>query len=406
MAVRDPFPVGPVVGQCALLMVIFTVIAGPTDGPSWAWAAANSVLFVFAIVAALGVHEIGHAIVARGLGFEILGVRLGVGKRVARREWRGTHISVHAIPLNGVVYVHAERSHWLRLRYALVLLAGPGANLLFALSLWAIVGTRFHGNPEPLEGFAVAPQFFFANFFLGVGNLVPFLGGDGTQMIKLLVTRDDKVRENLALAKCGLRASWAREEGRVDLAESYLREGLRELPGNTRIMCDLASVLIFQRRYGDARSSLQELLQRTEIRKIERALLENNLAWTNLCLEDPALLDEAALLSQQAYRAFPNVPAFAGTRGAVLVELGDAEKGLSLLTRAFHLSDTPQSRSHNALWIAIGEARRGRAQKAREYLDLAKSLDPTNDLVARAEAAVLSEVPPPAVASGQASGGA
>ena len=114
--------------------------------------------FIVAISVLVAVHEFGHFIVARKLGFKVLRFSIGFGRPLL--SWRGgppDHIQywLSAIPLGGYVKmldehegpVVSEERHrafhqrpvWQRVA---VLLAGPGFNFLFAiLAYWLMFVT-------------------------------------------------------------------------------------------------------------------------------------------------------------------------------------------------------------------------------------------------------------------------
>lgn len=108
--------------------------------------------FIVAVSLLVTVHEYGHYIVARLLGFKVLRFSVGFGrallKKVAGRD--RTEYVLAAIPLGGYVKMLDEREgpvdpaevhraftrrpHWQRI---LVLLAGPAFNIAFAILLMA-----------------------------------------------------------------------------------------------------------------------------------------------------------------------------------------------------------------------------------------------------------------------------
>ena len=127
------------------------------------------------------IHEFGHFWVARKLGFKVLRFSVGFGKPIWKRVGRAPdHIEyvVAAVPLGGYVRMLDERDGevpaadrpraftskppWQRI---LVLLAGPAANILFAIvvlaaMIWAkgitqvkpVVGEVTLGKPAALAG--------------------------------------------------------------------------------------------------------------------------------------------------------------------------------------------------------------------------------------------------------------
>ncbi len=109
--------------------------------------------FIVAIGVLVAVHEYGHFWVARRLGFKVLRFSIGFGRPIARRLGRdGVEYVIGLIPLGGYVRLADEREGpvaeedlgrafnrrpwWQRV---LVLVAGAGANFLFAIvAFWCL----------------------------------------------------------------------------------------------------------------------------------------------------------------------------------------------------------------------------------------------------------------------------
>ncbi|HEY4772539.1 MAG TPA: RIP metalloprotease RseP, partial [Steroidobacteraceae bacterium] len=124
--------------------------------------------FVVAVSLLVTVHEFGHFWVARRLGFKVLRFSVGFGRPLWR--WSAgpdqTEYVLAAIPLGGYVKLLDERegpvpAHdlarsftrkppWQRI---VVLLAGPGFNILFAiLVLWGMFWINGETEIRPLVG--------------------------------------------------------------------------------------------------------------------------------------------------------------------------------------------------------------------------------------------------------------
>lgn len=73
-----------------------------------------------------------------------------------------------------------------------------------------------------------------------------------------------------------------------------------------------------------------------------------------------------------------------GTRGSVLIELGQAEEGLELLRSSLEKTDTSKDKASTMCYIAIGEARRGNQAEAQRYVQTARLLDPQYVFLERA----------------------
>ena len=77
---------------------------------------------------------------------------------------------------------------------------------------------------------------------------------------------------------------------------------------------------------------------------------------------------------------------FVGTRGTVLVEMGQLQEGVKLLKEAFEKHTVGYNKALNACYLAIAYFRMGDRQQAVNYLKLAVQLDSECSLLERAEA--------------------
>ncbi len=94
------------------------------------------------------VHELGHFITGRLLGFKINEFSIGMGPKLFSKEKKGIVYSLRAIPMGGFVAFHGEDEDdddpramnnmpWYK--RAVVMFAGAGFNILFAFLLTAIL---------------------------------------------------------------------------------------------------------------------------------------------------------------------------------------------------------------------------------------------------------------------------
>ncbi|HEV2700207.1 MAG TPA: RIP metalloprotease RseP [Steroidobacteraceae bacterium] len=128
----------------------------------------SALWYVIAVGFLVVVHEFGHFWVARRLGFIVLRFSVGFGKPIWRRTLSGneTELVIAPIPMGGYVKMLDERDGpvppellarsftrrppWQRI---LVLLAGPGFNLLFAiLVLWGMRWVSGVSLEKPIIG--------------------------------------------------------------------------------------------------------------------------------------------------------------------------------------------------------------------------------------------------------------
>lgn len=101
----------------------------------------SALLFVVFWIPLLVIHEFGHAIMAKMLGWKVQRVVLGVGKILALGHWFNAPVEFRAIPLEGFVKIAPKSLHQARLKHAVIYFAGPGIELL----LFALIAMYFGG---------------------------------------------------------------------------------------------------------------------------------------------------------------------------------------------------------------------------------------------------------------------
>lgn len=131
------------------------------------------VFIVLAWFPLIALHELGHAVAARLLGWEVTAIVVGFGRPVARLVVFGVPVTLKTYPLGGHVRPVPLSLRGVRWRSALVYLAGPGAELALAGGLvlsfgWDTMTTRTDSIP------VIAAQAIALASLLGaVSNLFP-----------------------------------------------------------------------------------------------------------------------------------------------------------------------------------------------------------------------------------------
>ena len=141
------------------------------------------------------VHEFGHFWVARRLGFKVLRFSLGFGKPLLKRVSRDAdqvEYVLSAIPLGGYVRLLDERDGPVPageehrafnrrppLARIAVLLAGPGANFLFAVFAYWILFMQGIPGLKPVIG-EIAPDSFAAHADLRPLDEITAVAGQAT----------------------------------------------------------------------------------------------------------------------------------------------------------------------------------------------------------------------------------
>lgn len=147
-------------------------------------------MFILVLLVLVGVHEYGHFRVARLFGVRVLRFSIGMGKPlISVYDKQGTEFCLAPIPLGGYVkmldeaegpvhpserqYSYSQKGPWAR---AAILFAGPAANLVLAMVVFAILGLNGIQALAP-EIFTVKPQSQASQAGLTVGEEITAVDG-------------------------------------------------------------------------------------------------------------------------------------------------------------------------------------------------------------------------------------
>lgn len=121
----------------------------------------------------IALHEAGHALVARLVGWQVEEIVVGFGRPAFVFTIGGVPVTVKMYPLAGYVRPTPRDLSGVRLKSALVYLAGPGIELLLVLALTLVVGTeRMLARTDDVAILAVQ-SVAIAALIGALGNLVP-----------------------------------------------------------------------------------------------------------------------------------------------------------------------------------------------------------------------------------------
>lgn len=330
-------------------LIVFSLVGGALvwsqPGQPMGWILLNAVLFdLCGFISAL-IHELGHAFAAKLVGMRVFLVQVGGGRQLFGREMFGFRLQIHRYPLlGGITYAGHVKRKGLLWRQGLYVSAGPLSNLvLCGLLLLAIENPHWkEAINSVFSGLALAPILFLNSLIMFVINMIPrdyrrFLGeypSDGKQLLQLLRPSEDFI-DNALEGAFVAESAYAHSVNDYIHAENVCRSGLSRYPKSKMLANSLSVVLINTDRYEEGRKLLVRLLTLTKADEdggLPRALILNNIAWSNLMIGDKALLQEADEYSQLAYGAFNDVTSFQNTRGATLIEFGKVDEGISLIS--------------------------------------------------------------------------
>lgn len=134
----------------------------------------GALLFVVFWVPLLFVHEFGHAVMAKLLGWRVQRVVLGVGRILFTSRWFKAPVEFRSIPLEGFVQIAPKDKQFARFKHALIYFAGPGIELLLFFLIAAYLGGLAQLFIIENDYLRIALQSFaFAALAGAVLNLVP-----------------------------------------------------------------------------------------------------------------------------------------------------------------------------------------------------------------------------------------
>ena len=335
-------------------------------------------------------HELGHAIVGWLVGWRVFAIIVGMGKQILKFRLFGVLFVFNLLPFNGLTRLAPVDARWYRTKRFLMVLAGPAVNAAFVAIILAIWWTPwreygfFWGLPR------AARICVWANFWVMAYNLWPQRlksgrDSDGMQLFKTF-SKNDKDVENAVAARFALEALIRRDEfkdyyGALD----WCNRGLVLFPQDFTLLSVSGVLCLDAKDYARAREIFLQLLPGENKPNEKRYLILNNIAYTDALIGGHELLAEADAYSKEAYDNAPWAAYILGTRGTVLVELGQLEPGIKLLKEAFEKHTGERNKALNACHLAIAWFRTGDRKEAENYLQLGRQLDPECSLLERAE---------------------
>lgn len=352
-----------------------------------------SIIQLGALVSTI-LHELGHAVAGFLVGIRIFAIEIGQGQIVydfflGRLRW-----CFRAIPFGGLAHGIPRTMEFHRSRQCVFILGGPLANVILLLIAVILLPLDHQLDSTSFEG--VAPFLFLAlsNAALLLFSLWPHMANsvrgkipnDALGLWRTL--RNKKTQTNELLSWRYLyEASERQRKKDMEGAEAWIREGLQKFPKSVALKISAAGILYLKKEYHQAARSYALVAGRNKGSKAMDAHILNGVAYCYLLTGKPELLTKADTCSRLALKQSPKHPAYKGTRGSVLVELGKYGEGLKLLHEAMKSHPQNSEQALSACHIGIAEARQGNLVESRNYFAVARRLDPDCILLNREEAA-------------------
>ncbi len=354
-APRRPLSTGERIGAFLFSALLIGLFSADLLSPYEPRKLAFPLLLLFWIPA-LVVHECGHALVAKLVGWRVSEMVLGIGPELMRFQVGETRVVLRALLMEGYILPAPKSPEPARLKSALVYAGGPGAELLVAAAIVLAWGPdTFFAQSDQLPLLA-AQSAALALVMGAVMNLIPHAqsgsASDGAGI--LLSARLPDYHFAYRLAAPAVRAvDEALHAGQPDAALRLAERWAGMHPDNAHLEMLRVRALAAQ---GDTDAAVAELeaLRETAPRNplVEGELL-HTAAQVALSGGDVELLGSAAHAVRSAIKELGPSPTYLATLGALLFELGRHEEAFGFLQLAYKGSRQPVVEDHCIAYLAL-----------------------------------------------------
>lgn len=319
-------------------------------------------------------HEIGHLLFAKIVKGQPRRLILGNGHEVTRFKLLNIKVVINTPFRGGFAFATFKNQSFLKWRYLFFVSGGFLSNLILVFLIYQLFGF----NLDSLSGeYGVDPAtaFIFSNLILIILTLIPYkvtylgikMPNDGQNMLMLPFKKLDKLKERINTND--LLDAYEYFEAKdydkaIKIYESYLKTDISQLIVKINL-----SVMYLKK--GDYLKSLDTLNSITELlddkkNKGYKALVDNNKAWLYLIIID---IDNADRCSKIAIDLVPKEKNFQGTRGSVLIEKGEIEQGINMLTTLVDFKFVNSQTLCAAMFLCLGYNKLDNNKEVLKYHD-------------------------------------
>lgn len=338
----------------------------------------NYLLIFVSFKVGIVIHEIGHLVFAKIGGGQPRRLVLGNGHELARFKCCDIKVVVN-FPFNsGFAFATFPNQNLLKLKHLLYISGGFLFNLLFACGVYFILGFNLesiHGE----HGVDFGSMFIISNGFLIIVALIPFsvtymginMSNDGLSILRLPFKHREKLSKELNTSEL-LDAYDYYEAKEYDKAIEIYERHLKDREILIYVKLNLSVMYLKKGEYSKALAILLETTDSLDDKDNKRykALVNNNIAWLYLLLDD---LDKADFYSEKAYSQVPREKIFRGTRGSVLIDKGEVEKGIDMLANLVDFRYTNNQTLSAAMYLVLGFSLNGNSDEQNKHFSFVES---------------------------------
>lgn len=161
-------------GVMVIISLTFAVMIGFELARDFSVAKLSGPFFLISWVILLVIHELGHALAAKFLGWHVDLVCIGTGKVRFRRRIFGMPVEFRTIPISGFAQPRPADLISPQLKQATIYAAGPGIELLLVAGIALFIGPGELLQRSSNVGIIALQSFCVAAIFGAGFNLIPF----------------------------------------------------------------------------------------------------------------------------------------------------------------------------------------------------------------------------------------
>mgnify|MGYP001144541612 CR=1 FL=1 len=336
------------------------------------------VLWSFFHKIALIIHEFGHVIFGKIAGGKPHHIILGVGHEIIKFDWLGIKITLNQKLHSGFALATFTKKPFLKLRYLLYISGGLIANILATILVLLIFGFQLESIIGQ-KGFIATIPFAAANISIFISAIIPNtihyrgikLKSDGLCIIQLASWEEDSIITDAFEIDFLDALDYFDNQEFEKAREIYQKLSTsREKSIKNLAMFNLAAIEMSNTHIETAFNVFQAFKQESDpaFFSAYEAIWNNNMAWCYLLINNKNL-EKADEHSKIAFEINPMEPRIQQTRGSILIEKGDWEEGIRILSPLMDFEFVNDTTVSSAMYLCYGLYQQNKFKLARRHYD-------------------------------------
>ena len=306
-------------------------------------------------------HELGHFVCAKLVGMSPRLMRIGSGSSIFRKRFFGAQLELCIMPFGGLTYAYHPDTGWskfedLKLKLITCYIGGCLANsVLLVCSITMLVYTEF-----PFFIYFICIEIMMIIISIVPNDGSPYgmkFPSDG-KCILLILTNNYQRFFSAYHQKDIVKITGDRAELQI-----FFKNDIRTIELFVKAETELA-----HRHFDKAIALFNQLLIAENASDVEKAYTLDLLASIVIIYGQKQYLDRADRWSQEALKLAGHSKTLQGTRGAVLIEMGQYEEGKQMLLPLTKPGNDPIDIILGSYYLTKADHRLGNNEQARTWL--------------------------------------